>query len=145
MNQQKVKTIISRIIEIMLLAAGICTLAISGLATYESLLYEDIPSDGFLETCVAGDILGIVLIALGIYLHRRISRAKKRQLEASAPLELPSDPTTSSIENPVTIDIAPADTNDQDTSTQPTRKPLNKKKIGIVAGIVVLICILSRL
>ena len=142
MNPQKVKITILRIIEIMLLAAGICTLAICGLGTCGSLLYEDIASDGFLETCIAGNILGIALIALGIYLHRRISRAKKRQLEAPAPLELP-DLTTSSMENPVAIDIAPTGTNVQDTSTQPTRKPLNKKKVGIIAGFVILICIIS--
>lgn len=77
MNNPKTKIIIARILEAILLVAGIGTVAFFGICTLVSLCDKDIASDGFLVFCIVFDLIGAALIILGVRLHKRIPEFKQ--------------------------------------------------------------------
>lgn len=83
MNNPKTKVIIGRILEAILLVVGVGTLALFGLSTFVALDDATIASDGFLGICIILDLIGAALIALGVYLHKRISNLKKHEYISS--------------------------------------------------------------
>lgn len=83
MNNPKTKVIIGRILEAILLVVGVGTLALFGLSTFVALGDATIASDGFLGICIILDLIGAALIALGVYLHKRISNLKKHEYISS--------------------------------------------------------------